>query len=136
LFTIAAGPCQRSYSRVRVPAGLVTTFYCLTFEPSATWRARSLYLYPSGTGWLGYTPRHWVPFSSLPTTRRAKLEVFDPASTREKPLPLYPAGKEPPVPIGCYGPHSRSRRCGEEKNRAPASNRIPAFQLVARRCTD
>jgi hypothetical protein len=27
-------------------------------------------------------PRHWVPFSSPPTTRRATVEVFDPASTR------------------------------------------------------
>jgi hypothetical protein len=37
---------------------------------------------PSGTGWLSYTPRHWVPFTSLPTTRRATVEVFEPASTR------------------------------------------------------
>jgi hypothetical protein len=29
-------------------------FYCLRF------RSRSLYLYPPGTGWPGYTPRHWV----------------------------------------------------------------------------
>jgi hypothetical protein len=27
-------------------------------------------------------PRYWVPFSSPPTTRRATVEVFDPASTR------------------------------------------------------
>jgi hypothetical protein len=27
-------------------------------------------------------PRHWVPFSSPHTTRRAMVEVFDPASTR------------------------------------------------------
>jgi hypothetical protein len=25
-----------------------------------TWRARSLYLYPPGTGWPSYTPGHWV----------------------------------------------------------------------------
>jgi hypothetical protein len=31
-----------------------------------------------GTGWAGYTPMHWV--SSSPTTRRAEVEVFDPAS--------------------------------------------------------
>jgi hypothetical protein len=30
-----------------------------------------------------FTPRHCVPFSSPPTTRRATVEVFDPASTRE-----------------------------------------------------
>jgi hypothetical protein len=29
-------------------------FYCLRFE------TRSLYLYPLGTGWPGYTSRHWV----------------------------------------------------------------------------
>jgi hypothetical protein len=37
---------------------------------------------PPRTGWPGYTPRHWVPVSSLLTTRRATMEVFDPASTR------------------------------------------------------
>jgi hypothetical protein len=42
------------------PAGLMTTFYCLRFENPPTWRTRSLYLYPPGTGWPGYTPRHWV----------------------------------------------------------------------------
>jgi hypothetical protein len=39
--------------------------------------------YLPGTGWPIYTPRHWVPFSSPPTTHRATVEVFDPASTRE-----------------------------------------------------
>jgi hypothetical protein len=28
-----------------------------------------------------YTPRHWLPFLSPPTTRRATVEVFEPAST-------------------------------------------------------
>jgi hypothetical protein len=36
-----------------------------------------------GTGWLGYNPRHGVPFSSPPMIRRATVEVFDPASTRD-----------------------------------------------------
>jgi hypothetical protein len=49
---------------------------------SLTWRARSPYLYPPVTGWPSYTLRHWAPFSSPPTTRRATVEVFDPASTR------------------------------------------------------
>jgi hypothetical protein len=44
-----------------------------------TWRPRSAYLYPPGTGWPSYTPRHWVPFSSPPTTHRATVEVFDSA---------------------------------------------------------
>jgi hypothetical protein len=39
------------------------------------------YLYLPGTGWPGYIPRDWVPFSSPPTTRRATVEVFDLAST-------------------------------------------------------
>jgi hypothetical protein len=38
------------------PAGLITTFYCLRFETPPTWRTRSLYLYPPGTGWPGYSP--------------------------------------------------------------------------------
>jgi hypothetical protein len=53
------------------PAGLVTIFYCLRFETPSTWRATSPY--PPGTGWPSYTPRHWVPFSSPPTTRRATV---------------------------------------------------------------
>jgi hypothetical protein len=61
----------------------MTTFYCLRFETPPTWRARFPYLYPPGTGWPSDTPRHWVPFSSPRTTRRATVEVFDPASTRE-----------------------------------------------------
>jgi hypothetical protein len=64
------------------PAGLITTFYCLTFEIPPTWRARSLYLYAPGTEWPSYTPRHWVPFSSPPTTGRATVVVFEPASPR------------------------------------------------------
>jgi hypothetical protein len=46
----------------------MTTFYCLRFETPPTWRTRSLYLYLPGTGWPNYTPGHWVPFSSPPTT--------------------------------------------------------------------
>jgi hypothetical protein len=36
-----------------------------------------------GTGWPGYTPRHWVSFSPSPRTRWATVEVFDPASKRD-----------------------------------------------------
>jgi hypothetical protein len=61
----------------------MTTFYCLRFETPPTWRARSAYLYPPGRGSPIYTPSHWVPFSSPPTTRRTTVEVFDPASTRD-----------------------------------------------------
>jgi hypothetical protein len=31
-----------------------------------------------------YDPRHWVPFSSPPKTRRATVEVFDHTSTRAR----------------------------------------------------
>jgi hypothetical protein len=58
------------------------TFYCLRFETPTTRRARSPYIYPLGTGWPSYAPRHRVPFSSPPTTRRATVEVFEPASTQ------------------------------------------------------
>jgi hypothetical protein len=54
-FKIAASPLQRSRSWVRVH-----TFYCFKFETPPTWRARSPFLYPPGTGWPSYTPRHWV----------------------------------------------------------------------------
>jgi hypothetical protein len=32
---------------------------------SPTWRARSSYLYPPGTGWPSYTSGHWVSFCRL-----------------------------------------------------------------------
>jgi hypothetical protein len=46
-------------------AGLMTTFYCLRFETPQPWRGRSPYFYPPGTGWPGYTPRHWVSLTSF-----------------------------------------------------------------------
>jgi hypothetical protein len=85
-FTISAGPRQRSHSQVPSPAGLVTIFNCLKFETLLTWRARSPYLYPPGTGWPGYSPRQWVPFSSPPTTPRDTVEVFEHVTATE-PLP-------------------------------------------------
>jgi hypothetical protein len=42
-------------------------------QDSPTWRARSPYLYPPGTGWSSYTPRHWDPFSLPPMTCRAMV---------------------------------------------------------------
>jgi hypothetical protein len=56
-FTTAAGPRQRSHSRVRVP-----------------WDSQ-LYFTVSDSR---------LPFSSLPTIRRATVEVFDLASTRDE----------------------------------------------------
>jgi hypothetical protein len=46
-----------------IPSRLITIFYSLKFETPSTWRAMSRYLYPPGTGWPSYIPRHWVPFS-------------------------------------------------------------------------
>jgi hypothetical protein len=54
-FVSAAGPCQRSLSRVLVPWDLSPYFT---------------------------VPDLRIPFSSPPTTRRVTVEVFDPASTR------------------------------------------------------
>jgi hypothetical protein len=47
-------------------------------ETPPTWRARLpyLYSYTPGTGWLSCTPRHWVPFPSPLTTRRASVVVL------------------------------------------------------------
>jgi hypothetical protein len=59
-------------------------FYCLRFKIPPIWRARFPYLCSPGTRWTGYTPRHWVPLSSPPTTRRATVDVFDPTFTREE----------------------------------------------------
>jgi hypothetical protein len=61
-FVCAAGPCQRSVSRVRVP-----------------WELRPY-----------FTVSDWrFPFPSPPTTRRVTVEVFDPASTRVMKLVNY-----------------------------------------------
>jgi hypothetical protein len=51
-FVYAAGPCQRSLSRVRVPWGLRPYFTVSDLR---------------------------LPFSSPPTTRRVTVEVFDPS---------------------------------------------------------
>jgi hypothetical protein len=58
-------------------------FYCFWFQTPSTCRGRSPYLYPPASGWPGYTPRHCVPFSSPPATRRATVGVFDSASTQD-----------------------------------------------------
>jgi hypothetical protein len=46
-----------------------------THGQNSTWRARSPYLYPPGTRWPSYTPRHWVPFLLPFTNRRVMVEV-------------------------------------------------------------
>jgi hypothetical protein len=76
-----SGPCQSSHSWIKVPQNL-RSYLTLSFETPPTWRVRSPYLHPPRTGWLSYTPGHWVPFPSLLTTRRDTVEVFYPASTQ------------------------------------------------------
>jgi hypothetical protein len=62
--TIASGPCQSSDSRVEVSQNS-RPYFTVPFETPPTWRTRSPYLYPPGTGWPSYTPGHWVPFCRL-----------------------------------------------------------------------
>jgi hypothetical protein len=85
-FTTAAGPRQCSHSQVRVPRNSWPYFTASDSRLSPTWGARSPYLIPPPrTAWPSYTPRHWVPFSSPPKSRRATVatvEVFELASTR------------------------------------------------------
>jgi hypothetical protein len=78
-FTIAAGPRQRSQSRVRVP-----------------WISRPYFTVSVLR----------LPFSSPPTTRRVTVEVFDPASTRVNLLRNIPTA---PLIIIRHGPHGKHR---------------------------
>jgi hypothetical protein len=43
----------------------MTIFHCLRFKTPPTWRARSPYLYPQGTGWPSYTPGTGFTFRRL-----------------------------------------------------------------------
>jgi hypothetical protein len=79
-FTIVVGPCQCSHSRVWVLRDSWPYFTVSDSGIPPTWRARSLYLYPPGTGWPSCSPRQWVPILSPPETCRAMVEVFEPAS--------------------------------------------------------
>jgi hypothetical protein len=53
-----------------VPRDSRPYFIVPILETPPTWRARSPYLYPPGTGWPSYTPGQWVHFPSPLTTRR------------------------------------------------------------------
>jgi hypothetical protein len=79
-FTIAAGLLQRSHSRIRVP-----------------WDSRPYFTVSDST----------LPFLLPPTTRRATVEVFDPASTRDSQSisgwsMLYSSGADRREIIGFY----------------------------------
>jgi hypothetical protein len=80
-YTIAARPRQRSHSQVWVLPDLWPHFMVSDSRlPQPGGPGSRIYI-AQKQGWPGYTPRHWIPFSSLPTIRRATVEVFDPAST-------------------------------------------------------
>jgi hypothetical protein len=68
-------PCQSSHSWVWVPQNS-WPYFTVSFQTLPTWRARSPYLYPPGTGWSSYISGYWVPFMSPLTTHRATVEVF------------------------------------------------------------
>jgi hypothetical protein len=72
-FTIAAGPRQCSHSQVRFLRDSWPHFTVSGSRLPHPKRSRSPYLYSPGTGWPIYTPRHWVPFSSPPRTRRCTV---------------------------------------------------------------
>jgi hypothetical protein len=79
-FTIAAGPHQRIILGPEFSA-IHDHILLSQIRGFPTWRARHPYLYPPGTGWPSYTSRHRVPSSSPPSTRRATVDVYEPAST-------------------------------------------------------
>jgi hypothetical protein len=63
-------------------SGLMTIFYCLRLETPLNLEDQiPVFISPRNRVAQLYTPRHWVPFPSPPTTHRATVEVFDPAST-------------------------------------------------------
>jgi hypothetical protein len=79
LFAIAAVLHQCSDCRVQVPRDswpYITVWYLRFHQPGGPGPC----IYPPGTGWPNYTPRHWVSFSLPPTTCRTMVEVFEPAS--------------------------------------------------------
>jgi hypothetical protein len=74
--------CHLQLLLAHASAVIMTIFYCLRFNTHPTWRARSLYLFPPRNRVVLLYHQALVPFSSPPTTRRAMVEVFEPASTQ------------------------------------------------------
>jgi hypothetical protein len=71
LLVLASAFILRSESRRTLDHILLSQIW-----DSPNLESRSPYLYPPGTGWPSYTLRHWVPFPSPSTTRRAMVEVI------------------------------------------------------------
>jgi hypothetical protein len=68
-FTTVAGPRQRSHSRIRVPR---YSWPYLTVSDSRlpNLEGQVPYLYPPGTGFSSYAPKHWVFLSELNSVSR------------------------------------------------------------------
>jgi hypothetical protein len=79
--TVPSGARQHGHSRVRVSQGPSHILLSHIRDSSNLKGLGSPYLYLLGTGWPRHTPRHWDLYSLPPTTRRAKVEVPDCAST-------------------------------------------------------
>jgi hypothetical protein len=80
-FIIAAGPRQRSHSRVRVPRDSWPHFTVSHSRlPQSGGPVPRIYI-PQEEGGPVIPPRHCAPYSSPPTIRRATLEVFEPTFT-------------------------------------------------------
>jgi hypothetical protein len=79
--------CCRSHSLVRAQRDT-----CFRFQTPSTWSIGFPYLYPSGTMWLSYIPRHRLPLSSPYATH--SMEVFKTAKVKIK-LILWPTVSPP-----------------------------------------
>jgi hypothetical protein len=80
---IATGPRQRSQSQIRVPRDSWPHFALSNSRLSRPGGRCSLIHIPPETRWPSYTPSHWVPFLSPPTSCRATVEIFNLAFTRD-----------------------------------------------------
>jgi hypothetical protein len=106
-FVCAAGPCQRSLSRVLVP-----------------WDLRSYFTVSDLR----------LPFLSPPTTHRVTVEVFDPASTRVKPNLLLATDSHYADLAQTYRKHvSHVRKCGADHTENTASS-VVVKACVPRHC--
>jgi hypothetical protein len=81
-FTVAAGPRQRSHSGVRIPRDLLPYLTVSNSRLPQPGGSGPRIPNPQEQGGPFYTLRHWLPFSSPPTTRRATVEVFKPVCTQ------------------------------------------------------
>jgi hypothetical protein len=80
-YSIAAGPRQHSHSQVQVPRDSWPYFTVSDSSLPQPGGPGPRILYPPGTEWPSYIPKHWVPFSSPTTTHKATVKVFEPAFT-------------------------------------------------------